>query len=109
MTQEAGGLLFEGLTLAPLCHNHTSPPFPYTVCVRVCVHRGLLAQGLEEVLVGMAPGGKRRALVPPELGYVSGGASQPQPPTFATKRQLENHKAEPLLFEVQMLRINGKK
>ncbi len=39
----------------------------------------------------MAPGSKRRALVPPELGYVGGG-EQPQPPTFATKRQLENHK-----------------
>ncbi len=49
------------------------------------------AQGLEEVLNGMAPGSKRRALIPPELGYVS-GAEQPQPPTFATKRQLDNHR-----------------
>jgi len=27
-------------------------------------------------------------------------------PTFATQRQLENHKSEPLLFEVQLLRVN---
>lgn len=47
----------------------------------------------------MAPGGRVRALVPPELGYTS-SALQPQPPTFATKRQLANHAREPLLFEV---------
>lgn len=69
---------------------------------------GELIPGLEEVLTGMAPGSKRRAVVPPELGYVGGG-EQPQPPTFATKRQLENHRNEPLLFEVQMLRVAGKK
>lgn len=39
----------------------------------------------------MSPGSKRRALVPPELGYVGGGEG-PQPPTFATKRQLETHR-----------------
>ncbi|GLC33373.1 hypothetical protein PLESTM_000054300 [Pleodorina starrii] len=69
---------------------------------------GELVAGLEEVLSGMAPGSKRRALIPPELGYV-GGEELPQPPTFATKRQLENHRREPLLFEVQMLRVGGRK
>jgi FKBP-type peptidyl-prolyl cis-trans isomerase len=67
---------------------------------------GELIPGLEEVLVGMAPGGRRRALVPPELGYTS-SALQPQPPTFATRRQLANHSRESLLFEVQLLRVNG--
>ncbi|GFR49598.1 hypothetical protein Agub_g11667 [Astrephomene gubernaculifera] len=69
---------------------------------------GELIQGLEQVLQGMAPGCKRRALIPPELGYVAGGEG-PQPPTFATRRQLESHRREPLLFEVQMLRVGGRK
>lgn len=30
-------------------------------------------------------------------------------PTFATQRQLENHKSEALLFEVQLLRVGGQK
>ncbi|CAL8467684.1 g7222 [Coccomyxa elongata] len=62
--------------------------------------------GLEEVLEGMRPGGRRRALIPPELGYAADpNNAQPQPPTFATKRQLLNHSKEPLLFEVELLRI----
>jgi FKBP-type peptidyl-prolyl cis-trans isomerase len=69
---------------------------------------GTLIPGLEEVLAGMAPGSRRRALVPPELGYTS-SALQPQPPTFATKRQLANHSREPLLFEVEVLRVNAQK
>jgi FKBP-type peptidyl-prolyl cis-trans isomerase len=52
----------------------------------------------------MQQGGKRRVLVPPEAGYVS-SVLQPQPPTFATKRQLANHSSEPLLFEIQLLRV----
>ncbi|KAL4421178.1 hypothetical protein ABPG77_003361 [Micractinium sp. CCAP 211/92] len=65
--------------------------------------------GLEDVLVGARPGSKFRALVPPELGYQAAPGALPQMPTFATKRQLENHKAEPLLFEVQLLRVAGVK
>ncbi|KIY95433.1 hypothetical protein MNEG_12530, partial [Monoraphidium neglectum] len=60
------------------------------------------------VLIGMSTGGRRRALVPPELGYTS-SALQPQPPTFATRRQLANHSREPLLFEIQLLRVNNQK
>lgn len=82
-----------------MCHN--------------CVINGIAGQGngdiipgLEEVLAGMKPGGKRRALIPPALGYVSNpNNAQPQPPTFATKRQLLNHANEPLLFEIQLLKI----
>mmetsp|Transcript_5290 Transcript_5290/g.11582 ORF Transcript_5290/g.11582 Transcript_5290/m.11582 type:complete len:238 (+) Transcript_5290:31-744(+) len=61
--------------------------------------------GLQEVLLGMRQGQKRRALVPPEVGYVDCTQQEPQPPTFATRRQLQNHCKEPLLFEVQVLRI----
>lgn len=45
--------------------------------------------------------------VPPELGYTAD--YEPKMPTFATKRQLETHKLEPLLFEVQMLRVGDKR
>eukprot|EP00879_Flechtneria_rotunda_P002872 GHRR01003087.1.p1 GENE.GHRR01003087.1~~GHRR01003087.1.p1 ORF type:complete len:230 (+),score=78.33 GHRR01003087.1:1046-1735(+) len=61
-------------------------------------------QGLQDALIGMQQGSKRRILVPPQLGYLS-TALQPQPPTFATKRQLANHSSEPLLFEIQLLRV----
>ena len=69
---------------------------------------GDIIPGLEEVLEGMRAGGKRRALIPPELGYANNpNNAQPQPPTFATKRQLLNHANEPLLFEIQLLKIKG--
>ncbi len=46
---------------------------------------------------------------PPALTRTCVCADAVQMPTFATKRQLENHKAEPLLFEVQLLRVAGVK
>ena len=47
-------------------------------------------------------------MIPPQLGYSGPNAElQPQPPTFATKRQLLNHSNEALLFEVQLLKIRG--
>ncbi|MEW5317027.1 MAG: hypothetical protein WDW38_008359 [Sanguina aurantia] len=67
--------------------------------------------GLQEVLVGMQPGAKRRALIPPQVGYLE-ESMEPQvsgPPTFGTKRQLLVHSKEPLLFEVQMLRVRDSK
>jgi len=72
--------------------------------VRLQLGSGELIEGLEDALIGMQQGGKRRVLVPPEAGYVS-SVLQPQPPTFATKRQLANHSSEPLLFEIQLLRV----
>ena len=69
---------------------------------------GDIIPGLEEALVGMKPGAKRRVVIPPQLGYTGVNAElQPQPPTFATKRQLLNHSSEPLLFELQLLKIRG--
>ena len=41
----------------------------------------------------------------PQLGYTAGGGTLPAMPTFATQRQLENHKREQLLFEVEVLRV----
>lgn len=63
--------------------------------------------GLQDAVRGMQAGGKRRALVPPELGFVN-DTLQPQPPTFATKRQLLNHSKEALMFELQLLAIRSK-
>eukprot|EP01023_Acetabularia_acetabulum_P036376 TRINITY_DN34375_c0_g1_i1.p1 TRINITY_DN34375_c0_g1~~TRINITY_DN34375_c0_g1_i1.p1 ORF type:complete len:229 (-),score=29.02 TRINITY_DN34375_c0_g1_i1:127-813(-) len=61
-------------------------------------------QGLKEALLCMQEGGKIRALIPPNLGYVS-EELEPKMPTFAANRQIKNHKEEPLLFEIQMLRV----
>ena len=77
-------------------------------CKHCMQGKGDVIPGLEEAIVGMKPGAKRRVLVPPQLGFTGSNAElQPQPPTFATKRQLLNHSNEPLLFEVQLLKIRG--
>lgn len=64
---------------------------------------GTLIQGLDELLTGMRPGEKRRALIPPSLGYTNKGLS-PQPPEFGQKRQVETHAREPLVFEVKLVK-----
>lgn len=61
-------------------------------------------QGLEQVVAGMRVGGKRRAIIPPEAGYVNPDSDAPQLPTFSAMRQVLNHAKEPLLFEIQLLR-----
>eukprot|EP00884_Botryococcus_braunii_P015880 jgi/Botrbrau1/2976/Bobra.0026s0040.1 len=61
--------------------------------------------GLQQVVVGMRAGGKRRAMLPPVTAYGEDVSLQPQPPTFPTKRQLLNHAKEPLLFEVKLLKF----
>lgn len=63
--------------------------------------------GLREALVGMKPGARRRILVPPSLGYEADTSLQPQPPGYAAQRQVIVHSKEPLLFEVQVLRVDG--
>ena len=55
-------------------------------------------------LVGMREGGRRRVLVPPQLGWTS-DAVLPKPGTFGAGRRLENHRSEPLLFEADLIRI----
>ncbi|KAE9598563.1 putative peptidylprolyl isomerase [Lupinus albus] len=81
--------------------------------------------GLKEVLTGMKLGGKRRALIPPSAGYVNenlkpipeevrytvfqvrGWVSTNPTPTcpFGPRRSLFSHAQEPLVFEVQLLKI----
>ena len=64
-----------------------------------------IIKGLQDTVAGMQAGGKRRSLVPPAAGYKAGSDLKPVLPTFATQRQLLNHAAEPLIFEVQLLRV----
>ncbi|KAL2332861.1 hypothetical protein Fmac_014074 [Flemingia macrophylla] len=60
--------------------------------------------GLKEVLTGMRVGGKRRALIPPSAGYVNENL-KPIPEEFGPRRSLYSHAQEPLVFEVQLLKI----
>ncbi|CAI9088160.1 OLC1v1022413C1 [Oldenlandia corymbosa var. corymbosa] len=61
-------------------------------------------EGLKEVLIGMKAGGKRRALIPPSVGYISENLV-PIPVEFGPRRSLLSHAKEPLIFEVQLLKI----
>ncbi|CAA7025356.1 unnamed protein product [Microthlaspi erraticum] len=61
-------------------------------------------EGLKEVLLGMKAGGKRRALIPPSAGYIN-ETLKPIPDEFGPRRSLLSHANEPLVFEVQLLKI----
>ncbi|KAL8129174.1 hypothetical protein V2J09_018329 [Rumex salicifolius] len=61
-------------------------------------------KGLMDVLIGMKVGGKRRALVPPSVGYVN-ETLKPIPDEFGPRRSLLSHASEPLVFEVQLLKV----
>ncbi|KAM0862964.1 hypothetical protein ACQ4PT_044919 [Festuca glaucescens] len=63
-----------------------------------------MISGLKEVLIGMKAGGKRRALIPPEVGYID-ESLQPVPEEFGPRRSLLSHAKEPLVFEVQLLKV----
>lgn len=63
-----------------------------------------IIEGLKEVLVGMKVGGKRRALIPPSLGYINENL-EPIPDEFGPRRSLLSHANEPLIFEVQLLKV----
>ncbi|KAJ4777565.1 Peptidylprolyl isomerase [Rhynchospora pubera] len=63
-----------------------------------------IIRGLKDVLVGMKVGGKRRALIPPEVGYVNENL-KPVPDEFGPRRSLLSHAKEPLIFEVQLLKV----
>jgi hypothetical protein len=61
--------------------------------------------GVNDCVRGMRAGGKRRALVPPSAAYGAFPGGLPQPPTFATRRQVVNHANEPLLFEIAVRKV----
>ncbi|KAI8003175.1 hypothetical protein LOK49_LG08G00532 [Camellia lanceoleosa] len=63
-----------------------------------------IIKGLKEVLVGMKVGGTRRALIPPSAGYTNENL-QPIPDEFGPRRSLFSHASEPLVFEVQLLKV----
>ncbi|GLT79561.1 hypothetical protein SLA2020_510440 [Shorea laevis] len=63
-----------------------------------------IIRGLKEVLIGMRVGGKRRALIPPSVGYTNENL-KPIPEEFGPRRSLLSHTNEPLVFEVQLLKI----
>mmetsp|Transcript_9184 Transcript_9184/g.18995 ORF Transcript_9184/g.18995 Transcript_9184/m.18995 type:complete len:157 (-) Transcript_9184:183-653(-) len=56
-------------------------------------------------VVGMRQGGIRRVLVPPRLGWAVNDKLNPKPDTFGASRRLANHLQEPLLFEIEMVRV----
>ncbi|KAL3503660.1 hypothetical protein ACH5RR_038109 [Cinchona calisaya] len=63
-----------------------------------------IIEGLKEVLIGMKAGGKRRALIPPSVGYINENLA-PVPEEFGPRRSLLSHMKEPLIFEVQLLKV----
>lgn len=63
-----------------------------------------IIKGLKEVIIGMKAGGKRRALIPPSVGYVNETLG-PIPDQFGPRRSLLSHVNEPLIFEVQLLKV----
>ncbi len=66
--------------------------------------RDALPAAVAPAVVGMRAGGVRRVLVPPRLGYTSDSV-RPRPPTFGAGRRLANHADEPLLFEIELVRV----
>ncbi|OAY76397.1 Peptidyl-prolyl cis-trans isomerase FKBP16-1, chloroplastic [Ananas comosus] len=63
-----------------------------------------IIRGLKDVLIGMKVGGKRRALIPPEVGYINENL-KPIPDEFGPRRSLLSHAKETLVFEVQLLKV----
>ncbi|KAJ4972201.1 hypothetical protein NE237_005300 [Protea cynaroides] len=62
-----------------------------------------IIQGLKEVLIGMKVGGKRRAFIPPSVGYIN-ETLKPIPDEFGPRRSLLSHANETLVFELQLLK-----
>ncbi|KAK1435574.1 hypothetical protein QVD17_01340 [Tagetes erecta] len=72
--------------------------------VKLPLNEKEIIKGLKEVIIGMKAGGKRRALIPPSVGYVNENLG-PIPDEFGPRRSLLSHVKEPLIFEVQLLKV----
>ena len=69
-----------------------------------------IVPGFDMGVRGMKIGGRRRIVVPPGLGYIKGTGKQnagPIPPDFGARRSLAAHSKEPILFEVQVVKIRS--
>ncbi len=80
----------------------------------VTVGSGEVVPGLEEGLMGMQVGGRRRCLVPARIGYQSSD-DRPVPPGFAEYQRFKNlylNKDRPykpdIVFDIEVLRIARK-
>lgn len=75
------------------------------------VGSGQVIAGLDEAVVGMRPGGRRRAVIPSSVGYV-GGRGAPVPPGFEERQRWKNIYANTarayvpdVIFDVQVVRV----
>lgn len=71
---------------------------------------GQVTRGFDTAVAGMHEGGRRRFVIPPDLGYVVGtrkGDPGPIPPDFGARRALAAHCKEPLVFEVVVVRVRS--
>lgn len=69
---------------------------------------GDVIEGFDKAVLGMTAGGRRRFVVPAALGYKTGtGKSNPGPipPEWGARRSLASHAKEPLIFEVQVVKV----
>ncbi|KAA8523528.1 hypothetical protein F0562_009951 [Nyssa sinensis] len=58
-----------------------------------------IIKGLKDVLIGMKVGGKRRALIPPSVGYINENLRR-VPDEFGPRRSLLSHAKEPLDMKI---------
>ena len=82
------------------------------------VGKGEVIPGLEEAVLGMAEGGVRQIVVPPEIGYPDSDPSHervgPKPSTFSGQRALDfvlqNQQLidKTLLFNVKLIRVDAR-
>jgi FKBP-type peptidyl-prolyl cis-trans isomerase len=72
--------------------------------------QGNAVPGFEKALLGLAAGSRRRFVLPAALGYAPGGTRPgkspgPLPPDWGSRRSIDSHCREPLLFEVLVSRV----